>query len=75
MGISPEQSANWPKSRKIADAICLSHVVIWESDSGLGAAWADNEEQADAWAVGYQQQGYRAWYTEVEGDGWLVPSE
>ena len=72
MSLTPEQSAQWPKSRKIADAYEVSYAVVYWNPDGLSAVPAASDEQADAMAVEYQQRGHRAWFVELEGDGELV---
>lgn len=73
MGISVEQAAHWPKSRALADAIEVRAAVVYDSPDGLRATIVyGGEDEADALAVRYQRQGWRAWVIELEGDGALV---
>jgi hypothetical protein len=37
MGISPEQVANWPKSRAMVDAVMVAFAVVYMSPDGSGA--------------------------------------
>ena len=70
MGIPPEQSANWPKSRKIEDAIGIRYAVVYEDAAGVHAEYCDgDEDEADARAVYHQRLGRKAWYVLLEGEG------
>jgi hypothetical protein len=68
--MDPEHTANWPKSRKVADAISVAVAVVYTQGNGLAAEWASDEQAGDARAVELQEAGHRAWFVMLEDDGW-----
>jgi hypothetical protein len=67
--MGPEHTANWPKSRKVADAIPVAVAVVYTQGDGLAAEWASDEQAADARTVELQRVGHRAWFVILEDDG------
>jgi hypothetical protein len=71
MGLSIEGAQDWPRSKAINDAVIVQYAIVYSSGESLKAElWNGDEKAADARAVWHQQQGRRAWFVVLEGDGY-----